>query len=427
MDRIRSQESKIRASSILVSLLFYFILFLSFFFHFVGVEWNCSNFQHIFQYFRILLLNHTGRIDIEATKDQGSPVSSLQYYSSLLSLSLSLFNSKKNATAPKMPGRFGAILRRRLRTCMNKYSTVDEIVGHLCSTYPDYGRIKQQSLATAVRKAMASSSPSPLSKKRKHQNQLPHRQPSPPSRLTYRDESEEEEGLGTVNLSRKKTNKVSESEQRLQQMEVSHLRRRQQLNNQDTTSTDNDDDDSDEEDGALSTSADAIYEQKVEPEFDLMKSMLRANYSGSKIARQEEKVPQEKSIEVEVVSASKHKSKVDTINGGDIEGEVKVKGLGSASNESTVTVERDEGPLFRDLGGMREVLEGLKMEVIVPLYHPQLARMLGVKPMAGVLLHGPPGCGKTKLAHAIANETSVPFYEISATEVVSGVSGTELL
>ncbi|XP_024987504.1 cell division control protein 48 homolog C-like [Cynara cardunculus var. scolymus] len=63
------------------------------------------------------------------------------------------------------------------------------------------------------------------------------------------------------------------------------------------------------------------------------------------------------------------------------------------------------------------------MEVIVPLFHPQLPRSLGVRPMTGILLHGPPGCGKTKLAHAIANETGVPFYKISATELVSGISG----
>ncbi|RVW90824.1 Cell division control protein 48-like C [Vitis vinifera] len=72
---------------------------------------------------------------------------------------------------------------------------------------------------------------------------------------------------------------------------------------------------------------------------------------------------------------------------------------------------------------MKSVVEDLKMEVIVPLYYPELPRWLGVRPMAGILLHGPPGCGKTKLAHAIANETKVPFYKISATEVVSGVSG----
>jgi ribosome biogenesis ATPase len=43
--------------------------------------------------------------------------------------------------------------------------------------------------------------------------------------------------------------------------------------------------------------------------------------------------------------------------------------------------------------------------------------------VTGILLHGPPGCGKTRLAHAIANETGLPFHHISATEVVSGVSG----
>jgi ribosome biogenesis ATPase len=90
-------------------------------------------------------------------------------------------------------------------------------------------------------------------------------------------------------------------------------------------------------------------------------------------------------------------------------------------------VKGEEGPRFRDLGGMEGLLEELRMEVIVPLYHPQLPRWLGVRPMAGILLHGPPGCGKTKLAHAIANETGVPFYKISATEVVSGVSGIYLV
>ncbi|XP_009612607.1 cell division control protein 48 homolog C-like [Nicotiana tomentosiformis] len=83
----------------------------------------------------------------------------------------------------------------------------------------------------------------------------------------------------------------------------------------------------------------------------------------------------------------------------------------------------NNGPRFKDLGGMDAVLEELKMEVIVPLYHPQLTKHLGVKPMSGILFHGPPGCGKTKLAHAIANETGVPFYKISATELVSGISG----
>lgn len=59
----------------------------------------------------------------------------------------------------------------------------------------------------------------------------------------------------------------------------------------------------------------------------------------------------------------------------------------------------------------------------MPFYHPQIPLHFGVKPTAGILLHGPPGCGKTTMAQAIANETGVPFYKISATELVSGVSG----
>ncbi|KAK9062009.1 hypothetical protein SSX86_019193 [Deinandra increscens subsp. villosa] len=85
----------------------------------------------------------------------------------------------------------------------------------------------------------------------------------------------------------------------------------------------------------------------------------------------------------------------------------------------------NDGPRFKDLGGIEEgVLDKLGKVAIAPLLCPQLYDSLGVRPSAGILLHGPPGCGKTTLAHAIANEcTGVPFYKIAATELVSGVSG----
>jgi len=78
---------------------------------------------------------------------------------------------------------------------------------------------------------------------------------------------------------------------------------------------------------------------------------------------------------------------------------------------------------YADLGGIDDVLADVKELVEYPLTHPEVYAFLGVSPPRGVLLHGPPGCGKTALANAIANECRVPFLRISAPEVVSGMSG----
>ena len=77
---------------------------------------------------------------------------------------------------------------------------------------------------------------------------------------------------------------------------------------------------------------------------------------------------------------------------------------------------------FADFGGNEEVLTNI-CKLLVHLKHPEVYLKLGVTPPRGFLLHGPPGCGKTLLAHAIAGELQLPFIKISAPEVVSGVSG----
>lgn len=59
----------------------------------------------------------------------------------------------------------------------------------------------------------------------------------------------------------------------------------------------------------------------------------------------------------------------------------------------------------------------------MPMVHPEIFSSMGIRPPRGVLLHGPPGCGKTLLAHAIAGELKVPFLQISAPSIVSGMSG----
>ena len=72
---------------------------------------------------------------------------------------------------------------------------------------------------------------------------------------------------------------------------------------------------------------------------------------------------------------------------------------------------------------MDEILQDLRQLIVQPLSHPEVFSHLGVQPPTGVLLFGPPGCGKTKIAHAIAGTTGVPFFKIAATEIVSGMSG----
>ena len=78
---------------------------------------------------------------------------------------------------------------------------------------------------------------------------------------------------------------------------------------------------------------------------------------------------------------------------------------------------------YADLGGIEGILQEIHELIEYPLTHPEIYRHLGIQPPRGVLLHGPPGCGKTALAHAIAGELGIPFMKISAPEVVSGMSG----
>ncbi|XP_058131256.1 nuclear valosin-containing protein-like isoform X3 [Dasypus novemcinctus] len=77
---------------------------------------------------------------------------------------------------------------------------------------------------------------------------------------------------------------------------------------------------------------------------------------------------------------------------------------------------------FEDVGGSDVTLKEI-CKMLVHMRHPEVYRHLGAVPPRGVLLHGPPGCGKTLLAHAIAGELDLPILKVAATEIVSGVSG----
>ncbi|KAI0763336.1 AAA-domain-containing protein [Trametes elegans] len=100
------------------------------------------------------------------------------------------------------------------------------------------------------------------------------------------------------------------------------------------------------------------------------------------------------------------------------EGSKRAKLSGGISKDYTPPPTR-----LSDLGGVDQCIEKMLELVAMPLCHPEIYLHTGVQPPRGVLLHGPPGCGKTLLAHAIAGELGVPFINISAPSVVSGMSG----
>lgn len=78
---------------------------------------------------------------------------------------------------------------------------------------------------------------------------------------------------------------------------------------------------------------------------------------------------------------------------------------------------------YKDLGGMGDILTQIRQLVEYPLVRPELYRHLGVDPPRGVLLRGPPGCGKTHLVNSIAGQLGVPYFRVSSPELVSGMSG----
>ncbi|KAG7999851.1 Nuclear valosin-containing protein-like, partial [Nibea albiflora] len=77
---------------------------------------------------------------------------------------------------------------------------------------------------------------------------------------------------------------------------------------------------------------------------------------------------------------------------------------------------------FEDVGGNEDTLTEV-CKLLIHIRHPEVYQQLGMVPPRGFLLHGPPGCGKTLLAQAVAGELQLPMLKVSAPELVSGVSG----
>lgn len=76
------------------------------------------------------------------------------------------------------------------------------------------------------------------------------------------------------------------------------------------------------------------------------------------------------------------------------------------------------GVTYEDIGGLHREIQKIREMIELPLKYPEVFDRLGVEAPKGVLLHGPPGCGKTLIARAVASETDAHFFHLSGPEVI---------
>jgi transitional endoplasmic reticulum ATPase len=93
---------------------------------------------------------------------------------------------------------------------------------------------------------------------------------------------------------------------------------------------------------------------------------------------------------------------------------LEVKGSGEKEREG----EEARTISYEDIGGLQREIRRIREIVELPLRYPQVFERLGIGAPKGVLLHGPPGCGKTLIARAVAHETEAHFFSVNGPEII---------
>ena len=90
---------------------------------------------------------------------------------------------------------------------------------------------------------------------------------------------------------------------------------------------------------------------------------------------------------------------------------------------SEVSEDKKSRITYEEVGGLQEEIKVMREIVELPLRHPELFVRLGIEPHSGVLLYGPPGCGKTLLAKVLASESDATMYSINGPEIMNKYYG----
>jgi len=104
-------------------------------------------------------------------------------------------------------------------------------------------------------------------------------------------------------------------------------------------------------------------------------------------------------------------------------GVVKIDRTTNLSISTETSIDRKVRVTYEEVGGLRREVKAMREIVELPLKHPELFVRLGIEPHSGILLYGPPGCGKTLLAKVMASESEANMFPINGPEIMNKYYG----
>ncbi len=104
-------------------------------------------------------------------------------------------------------------------------------------------------------------------------------------------------------------------------------------------------------------------------------------------------------------------------------GVVKIDRVTNLAISTETSIDRKVRVTYEEVGGLRREVKAMREIVELPLKHPELFVRLGIEPHSGILLYGPPGCGKTLLAKVMASESEANMFPINGPEIMNKYYG----